>query len=86
LIRLRLSRDDGLELEEAAAMSQWHVADTDAVGTVHTPAVSLPLVTHRAGERHWGPVDVLHAAPSAAKPLHVPVEGPAKVKYGPPVE
>jgi hypothetical protein len=62
------------------------MADTEAMGTTQTPAVSPPLVTHRAGVRHSGPAAVSHAAPSAANALHVPVEGPAKVKYGPRVE
>jgi hypothetical protein len=64
-----------------------HSADTDATGTVHVPELELPLVTHRAGERHSGPVNVSHAAPSAAYALHVPVlVTPVYVKYAPPEE
>ena len=37
---------------------------SDAVGTTQVPAVATPLVTQRAGERHPGPDDVSHAAPS----------------------
>ena len=61
---------------------------SDAVGTTQVPAVATPLVTQRAGERHPGPDDVSHAAPSAAKALHAPVDVVALLyeKYGPPDE
>jgi hypothetical protein len=54
---------------------------SDAVGTMQVPAVATPLVTQRAGERHPGPDDVSHGAPSAAKALHVPVERVGRVGH-----